>query len=219
MSRHRPVRSFGALALLATVLLTGCGDPVALEVGGVGGGGSAGGSSNPPADPTGPGAGDESASGGAAGACPIGSWELVNESWRVALQGFVDASMGGGEVEISGASFLDWEVGGDYLLTARESIAVIRGSAEGQAFTQTIRHHGTEVGGWTGSGTAYRLDGTDSSGYESSATIEAGGASYVADDVAAEPWSGDLTVECTTEGMSTTVSDEGLSMTVDWVRR
>lgn len=215
MSRRYPVRSFGALALLATVLLAGCVDPFLLG----GGGGSAGGSSNGSDGAAGADAGDETADGDASGTCPVGEWELVNDSWRQALQAFVDASMGGGEVEVSGASLLDWEAGGDYLLTARESIAVIQGMSDGQAFTQTIRHHGTETGTWTGSGSAYRLEGTDSSGYESSATIEAGGASYAVDDVAAEPWSGDLVVACTAEGMSTTVTDEGISMTVEWVRR
>ncbi|WP_395640049.1 hypothetical protein [Pseudolysinimonas sp.] len=214
MSPSSPVRvARAAAALLLVVGLAGC--TLLSAVGG--------GAATPGPSATGSGSeGDAEQTDAAADltSCPIGAWELVNDSWRDSLQLIVDEALPGAEVSTSGVLRLEWRDGGTYRLDADRSTAVISGSSDGVPFTQTVLHDGIESGTWSGAEGAYALVGDAASGYDTTVTLESGGAVYSPDpdELASEAWSGDLAVACTATGMSTTVTEADGTVAVDWVR-
>lgn len=217
MTRRRPL-ALSALALTTVLTLAGC-TPDLWFLGGGGAGDSTG--SDDPTPGTTETGNDAEGSDSAAGSCPVGEWTLDNASWAAALQALWRAEVPGTEVAVNGILDLDWNAPGDYLLTASDSEYVVTGLADGADFTQTVTHDGTESGTWTGADAEYTLAAADATGMTSIVTLAAGGGVYSVDqsEVAGDPWSGAMTVACTAEGMTTTVTEASGSLTVAWVRR
>ncbi|MCS0498461.1 hypothetical protein [Protaetiibacter mangrovi] len=192
--------------------------------GGAGGGASASGTPAAADDPDA--AGDASTDQNAAdAACPMGRWQLDNASWSQALAALVADGFPDATVTVEGTQTLDWNAGGDYLMTADRVVYTVVGTSDGQPYTLVITHDGAETGRWSGGdgltdGT-YTLTTVDDSGWASTVTISAGGGSQHLDpdEMTADPWAGEVQVRCVGDLMRNTVSAEGTTATVDFTRR
>ena len=211
----------GAATAAALLLLTACEQYWF----GVGGGGGASGSGTAPSsdDTDGDGASRDDILAGAT--CPTGRWELDNDSWSRALGALVADGFPDATVTVEGTQTLDWNDGGDYLMTADRVVYTVAGTSDGQPYTLVITHDGTEIGGWSGGdglteGT-YTLTTVDDSGWDSTVTLSAGGGTrhLDPDEITAEPWAGEVEVSCEGDLMRSTVSDAGTTATVDFARR
>lgn len=157
-----------------------------------------------------------------AGSCPVGEWILDNDSWDTALTAVWSQAVSDSEVSVTGQLWLDWVADGTYLLTAQGSTYVASGTVDGTDFVQTIVHNGTESGTWSHTGgDTYQLVATDSTSWDSSVTMEAGGSSYAVDQssLPADPWSGTLTVTCGAGRMTNTVTEDAATIAVDFLNR
>ncbi len=211
-------RSRIPLALAAVLLLAGC----APEWWGAEGSSTVGEPSVPSPSVTAGGSAQDEESGDESNGCPVGAWTLDNESWQAELTRiWGESGAPGAEVAVTGRLDLDWSDGGTYVLSADQSSYVIDGVASGVTFTQTVRHDGDERGTWSGSGDTYELVAGGASGMTSVVTMSGAGGEVVYDqsDVVTEPWSGELVVECTGSGMTTTVTEQSGTLSVAWVRR
>jgi hypothetical protein len=157
--------------------------------------------------------------------CPTGLWELDNASWSRALTTLVADGFPDATVTVEGTQTLDWNRGGDYLMTADRVVYTVAGTSDGQPYTLVITHDGTEIGGWSGGdglteGT-YTLTTVDDSGWDSTVTLSAGGGNrhLDPDEITSEPWAGEVEVSCEGDLMRSTVSDAGTTATVDFARR
>lgn len=186
------------------------------------GGGSDSTSSSGTSDDAGGKAEDGDADEALGGTCPVGSWVIDNEHWASALKALVSEAGLVSDVTVSGVLELDWADDGSYVITARDSTYTIDGSSEGTSYTQTVRHNGTERGSWTTSnGSDYTLTASGSTGMSSTVTLStaAGTQVYDQNDFAPDPWSGSMLVSCAAGGMTTTVTENGLTATVSWLAR
>lgn len=218
------------MTLMVTGMLTGCTSPSEASptptptdaiIAGPGGS-SGGGTTAEDADAPG-GAGDaEHGNGPDAISCPIGAWVLDNASWERSLGELWRATVPDSSVQVTGELRLDWDEDGSYTLTAFESEYLASGTSDGIAFTQAVRHDGTESGAWTELGSrSYELVTTDETEWRSSVRMTAGGTSYEVDQrkLPAAPWSGTLKIDCSPGAMTTTVSDEHGTVSVDFLVR
>ena len=190
-----------------------------------GSGGGFGGSSPQSSASTSPDEADSDASSDSdsAGVCPVGSWTMVNESWAESLTAmFAASAIGTPTVRVSGVVTMDWNADDSYSITSARSQYDVSGTTGGSPYAMRIMHDGTETGTWV----------TDASGgYSQSAatvnvtsevslgTSEATLQQMEIDDDTPELFSGIMTVQCTPTGMRTTVTEEGVAATVDWVAR
>lgn len=154
--------------------------------------------------------------------CPVGAWILDNDSWDAALTAIWQQATSDREIEILGELWLDWNSDGTYVITATSSTYVLTGVSDGTVFTHTILHNGTETGTWAhAGGDVYELVTTDDSQWDSSVTLEADGVSFSVDEstLPADPWSGSMVVTCGPGMMTTEVTEEQITVAVDFAVR
>lgn len=218
-----------ALSVFGTLALVGCSDASATAPSptnwAVSVGGGAVGSGNNPQGGTEPSSSAQSPDGdddatGSEGSFPVGEWILDNSSWERSLMVVMNTFMPMNSVVASGSIELDWIEGGTYVLRASQAQTTATGVAEGIPFTQSVTHHGTEHGTWSGSGSSFALT-ESTSDMTSRVTLSADGYSqaYDQNDFAPEPWAATMTIGCDGDRMSTTVTEESGTLTVEWVRR
>ena len=123
---------------------------------------------------------------------------------------------------VTGVHTLDWKADGTYLMQAEDVEYTMAGSANGQQFTIVVTHDSEETGRWSGgdglSDGTYSLAVVDNSRWKSSSTLNAGGVSNRMDGGTPALWSDNVAVRCDGNIMHTTVTQDGVSATVDFSR-
>jgi hypothetical protein len=217
VSRRSPALLTVTVMLALSVGLSGC-DPVWM-----GGGGGAPSSTSslgtPDADGDGA-AGDGSDLGGLS--CPAGSWTLVNDSWASELEGlFVAGGLTGAKVRVSGSVGFDWRDDGGYVITNTASQYDISGLSDGTPYAMRVVHNGTESGTWVeGSPGVWTQSGTPDDQVVSVVSLGQSEATLTTIDQAdstPELFAGTMAVSCTASGMTTTITDDAGTVSVDWV--
>lgn len=154
--------------------------------------------------------------------CTGGKWLLDNDSWAAALESlFAVADAGTSTVDVTGVVEMHWKADNSYSIVSDDSEYEFAGTTGGVPYLMRVLHNGTETGEWSvdADGVHTQVNaGGEVDSVVSMGTSEAD-LTVMEEGILTPPlFSGTMTVVCTPAGLETTITDDGVTVTIDWVR-
>lgn len=153
--------------------------------------------------------------------CLVGRWMLDNNSWESELTRMFHEEAPGASATLSGEFTMDWSADGGYVMTAGPHSYLVRMSGNGGDVEIGVSHEGTESGSWTAIDSeqfAMTASNEDRLSAEVTATINGEPFDLNDSDLPPNPWTGTLLMACEATALSTTVTEDGRTVVVDWSR-
>lgn len=164
--------------------------------------------------------GEEELPTGAAGECPVGEWELDQDTWVAGMEAMLKRDLNDVEVQTSGGVSLSIAADGRYSVTARDGLTVSTGEGQGGTLRWELLFDGTEAGTWTLSGDELTLLAPAGERLQAQHEVTIDGQPLPADALGTDgsPWSETLSITCEAAQFTAIPVDEPDPVPVTFVR-